>query len=713
MSDFKKRFDLLFEEGKKAVSARSSSAAIAELFGGDQNKTNHDLIENQYKYVKRGWSYAAVRPIAARLAEQHLRMARRTTGATKSLGDEFPRWMKHVYGNNVDLVESHPLLTLIEMPNEYMTGWALMWATAMSLQATGMAHWWFKSATELWFVPAQMMHPVSDSNGRRTGWRFGETESDSIPVPEKDVAFFYYPDPCSPLSATGPLQAASRPILSSDAIHESQYSGFMGGHMPDHAFILGPKVRVDGTKEIPELTKDHREELTARLRQMYGGPKNHGKFMLLDGMISEVKRLSMAPTEMDYMASSSLVQNEIIKMYGTPLVSMGGVETATRASALVAEDVFAKNVLNPTLQMFGQVLTAWLKRSELFSSVNKRSDLICFYDEICPTDPQEELRKFQVAYDRGIIGDNEFRMRVLHMPPKAGTTGDVARINAALATVPVAPSQQSTSLSRSSPDILAKARSQWAGAFRSAESAIKSAASLALGELNREIIESATRGDFQWSTMQTSRFSEKLKDSLKKSIAAAGRAGMAAEVALAKEARVVQKSYLDDIMFGDERGRYMRSYVDELLGQPYWDDVVSGYMDEVSSLIRQAGRDGLSSREITETLIRDLPNMSESRAERIAITEATGAVNAGAHSTRLSVASMVSHIEWSSLLDMETRGTRPSDRFSHVEMDGATVALGEDFNVGGELAPFPGHYSLSAANRVNCRCITLTHLNIP
>lgn len=713
MSDFKKRFDLLFDEGKKAVSVRGNAAAVAEIFGGDSKRPDHDLIENQYKYVKRGWAFASVRPIGARLAERHLRMARRVTQSPKSRGNEFPVWVKQVYGQNVELIDRHPLLSLIESPNQFMTGWALMWLTAMSLQATGKAHWWFKSAEELWFVPAHMIFPVINDKGRRTGWKIGENETNSLPVDEEEIAYFYYPDPCSPMEACGPLQAASRPILSSDAIHESQYCGFMGGHMPDHAFILGPKVRVDGTKEVPELTKDQREELTARLRQMYGGPKNHGKFMLLDGMISEVKRLSMAPTEMDYMASSKLVQDEIIKMFGTPLVSMGGVETATRASALVAEEVFATNVLNPTLQMFGQVLTAWLKRSKLFSDVNKQSELICFYDEIRPTDTQEELRKYQIAYDRGIIGDDDFRMHVLHMPPKADGSGRVARINAALATVPVAPSEPATRLSRATSDILVKAKTQWSAAFSMGEKSIKSSVMAVFRSLNEELIAAGESGSFVWSTLQTSSFSEKLKNSLRKALADAGRHGMAVEVALAKDFGVVEKSVLDEIMYGDNRSLYMRSYVDDLLRLPYWDGIVPGYMDEVQSLIRQAGRDGLSTREITESLMSSLPHLSEARAERISLTEATGAVNAGAHSTRLSVAPLISHVEWSTLLDMNTRGARPDDRFNHMAMDGQTVELGQDFNVGGELAPFPGHYSLSAGNRVNCRCITLTHLRIP
>lgn len=708
MSEFKERFKMFFEMGQKAASARSSSAVVAELFGGDTRTSDRDIVENQEKYIKRGWQFAASRPIAARLAERHLRVAMKSVAPAKKISrDSLPTWVKQQYTTDMDMVADHDILRVIEAPNPYYTGWHLKYATALSLQATGKAFWWFKEANEVWYCPASAMTPNYGEGGRRSGWTLKVGAGSEIDITEDRVAYFFYPDPGNPLEACGPLQAASRPVLSSDAIHEAQYTGFMGGQMPDHAFVLGEKVRPDGSKERPELQKTQYEELSNRFKTMFGGPRKRNNFILLDSMISDVKKLSMTPSEMDYLSSSKLVQDEIIKMIGTPLVSMGGVETATRASALVAEEVFGTNVLNPTLQMIGQVLTNFVRRSSLFQG---SENLICYFDEIHPTDTQEELRKYQIAYDRGIIDDDDFRVHVLRMPPKANGAGKVARINAALATVPVGPAQTPVSLSmarREASPVSVKTRGAWARAFQDGEIAIKNAVQEVFIELQDEMVDSVQRGERDLLLVQESMFAAKLSQALRKSLIAAGRMGADNAVALSGSKSV------SPAIFGGGRDAYLLQYVDEVANKPWWSLAISEIMDETRELIRAAGNDGFSTREITDYLIETIPDLTEYRAERIALTEATGAVNAGAHSTRLSMASMVAEVEWSAVLDMETRGTRADDRFNHVAMNGVRVPFGEDFDIGGESAPFPGHHSLSAANRINCRCITLTHLRIP
>ena len=52
------------------------------------------------------------------------------------------------------------------------------------------------------------------------------------------------------------------------------------------------------------------------------------------------------------------------------------------------------------------------------------------------------------------------------------------------------------------------------------------------------------------------------------------------------------------------------------------------------------------------------------------------------------------------MLDNDTRE-------DHVEANGQVVGPGAMFVVGGEEAPYPGHWSLSAQERINCRCTIL------
>jgi hypothetical protein len=41
---------------------------------------------------------------------------------------------------------------------------------------------------------------------------------------------------------------------------------------------------------------------------------------------------------------------------------------------------------------------------------------------------------------------------------------------------------------------------------------------------------------------------------------------------------------------------------------------------------------------------------------------------------------------------------------SHVASNGVTVPIKENFTAGNSSAPWPGHWSLPAQERLNCRC---------
>jgi len=97
-----------------------------------------------------------------------------------------------------------------------------------------------------------------------------------------------------------------------------------------------------------------------------------------------------------------------------------------------------------------------------------------------------------------------------------------------------------------------------------------------------------------------------------------------------------------------------------------------------------------------EQRVRDLfADMSETRAARIARTEATPAANFGKMQAFRRAGARTKW--WLSQRDERVR-------LDHVDADGQVRPLGEPFVVGGELAMFPGDPNLSPGNRINCRC---------
>jgi len=95
----------------------------------------------------------------------------------------------------------------------------------------------------------------------------------------------------------------------------------------------------------------------------------------------------------------------------------------------------------------------------------------------------------------------------------------------------------------------------------------------------------------------------------------------------------------------------------------------------------------------------------------IARTEITNALNGGIHAVQQDLAKdgLVSGSEWLTVGDGDVRGSDPQDSHDHVSANHQKVKAGEDFTVSGESAPWPGHHTLSAGNRINCRC---THVSL-
>jgi hypothetical protein len=617
---------------------------------------------------------------------------------------------------------------VVNDPNPLMVQWMLMWITAFSLEATGKSHWWFyrkDGRTTVWPVPTHWVIPGPEG----VGWflRPDGHQGDPIPVDWDTMAVFYLPDAGNPTQAVSALSAADRSILSDDAIHESQYHGFQAGHMPDHAFIVGEKEDSDGIKRRPELTKEQREELNLRLRQLYGGPRRHGRHILLDGLITDVKRLTMAPTEMDYIGSMKPIEREIEKIFGVNPIMMGEVEGANRASATVADDIFLSNVVNPLLAMIGQVLTAFIGRCPLFTD----KKVVAYYEEIVARDPELEQKDWQFAFDRGMVDINTYLVHRLGLPPhKEG--GDIGRINITMIDVPVGKKRDEKppkpvvvgadddevdddEEADDEPVADAEKSMRFKALYGDLFQRTHEREELRLGAAMESFLKRQARafsdlveaGENSANTIYRAEdWHAKMMDELSVALKRIAFAGAGVEESVVK---AFTKDTRDSLFGLDGRSAaWIDQYLKELLSQPYWMDVGDGIEQDLDRLLRQFTEQGMDSRAMADAMVEEFDGLSVTRAQRIARTETTGAMNAGAHAARAELADtgLFSGQEWNSILDTETRGFDPDDRFDHVAMDGQIVGLSDNFNISGESAPFPGHYSLSAANRISCRCFS-------
>lgn len=144
--------------------------------------------------------------------------------------------------------------------------------------------------------------------------------------------------------------------------------------------------------------------------------------------------------------------------------------------------------------------------------------------------------------------------------------------------------------------------------------------------------------------------------------------------------------------------------IETILARPYWPEI----NDTTRRLLVSAFEEGISAGESLYELamrVEDVLDQGQNtiRGLLIARTETTGALNAGhlAAQKRLAQLGVLAKKEWFAVIDIHTRDT-------HIDAHGQQVPVNDNFQVGSESAPYPGHYGLSGAERCNCRCTSLS-----
>jgi hypothetical protein len=145
---------------------------------------------------------------------------------------------------------------------------------------------------------------------------------------------------------------------------------------------------------------------------------------------------------------------------------------------------------------------------------------------------------------------------------------------------------------------------------------------------------------------------------------------------------------------------------------PYWRTQLARTNTEIDRILDPLGRPGTAAREHARlhdarvrvlqadraTLVRHLDaerSYWQTRAERIARTETTGAYGAGSE-----YALQQEHVACKEWLATRDARTRPE----HAAADGQVVKVGHPFSVGGFQAQHPGAANLPPELSVHCRC---------
>jgi hypothetical protein len=145
--------------------------------------------------------------------------------------------------------------------------------------------------------------------------------------------------------------------------------------------------------------------------------------------------------------------------------------------------------------------------------------------------------------------------------------------------------------------------------------------------------------------------------------------------------------------------------------QSYWEDIAATTAGDANRILEAGLQDGLSIRDIAARLRESLgEEYYKNRAVNIARTEAGNALNGA----RRGVIDQLKEDlgdrvpmrpVWLSVLGNTTRDT-------HADLDGVPADGNGMWRLSGYEIPWPGHFSLPASERCNCRCSIFTELGL-
>jgi len=732
----------VFRHRAAVPSRQSLMAGGGVVLGESQLSTGlfgEGAVEREMYGHYRGWTYAAIRPIAQTIAGQPVGVGRelgpmeRPRSGRLATKASLPGWLKQA---EVEQYETHPLLDAIANPNPVMTRWHLLYILIASLEIAGEHLWWIVAGEDgpvIWPVPSLWFEPVHRDRKPFAAWSItpgGQGEPEEIPNDE--VVYFHYPDLADPLGCTSPAMTQSRAMSADEAMQDAQANTFLNAPFPKHALVVGDVTEDGENLGRPVLEHGQRQQLYAEFKRLYTQTAQYGLPIILDRLIHDIKPLSNKPNEMDFTDSGKVTKDRIFLGHGTNPVIAGEIEKVNRASSYAARRHFADHTVNPKIELVSEVLTRSL--GPIVAVEGER--LRVWIEPYVPDDRDERRRDLDLAAKYGSVTKDELRGALTHLNLEPMDGGD------AVAAPPMPlPAVVSSGKSADEPPDISMALDQearvkaWLKAHSRHEAGLLEAVHTlfleqrdsvtarlyeVLGELEKA---AGDAGGLVEVIFDPDEWEERLVEVCRPHLERAAAVGAVRTMEQVKATKAGPSA--EELMV--ELTPAVRAKIDgeleTLLSRPYWPDVQQTTRAKLAATLSEGVQNGESLHYLAAR-VGDAPTVpvvdpgvfppgtvfgtnavlgseaSRRRALLIARTEVTGALNCGqaAQQEQLFNDGVTDGMEWMAIIDQYTRG-------SHAALNGARAPgdypVGK-WDVGGHVAPYPGHHSLPAAERCNC-----------
>lgn len=304
----------------------------------------------------------------------------------------------------------HPLIRLLYKPNSQQTWRDLMRWTVGYREVTGNAFWYIQPAASgrpyAIFVldPRRMRAQYNDDSPTPdeevTKWLYTTPFGFQMEFSPDEIVSFPHFSPYSQVIGIGPMQAA-RIEQENDLLAQE----FNNKTLKNGAMLSG----ILSTDQ--QLTDETAERVRKNWHDAYEGKDNYGKTAVLEAGL-KYERLSLTLEDMAFYDGREDARKAIMQIFRVPPMLLGTSDTITRANAEASIYSFAAMKIKPMLdEIFERINMMVLPKFGLDPMRDKLE-----FSNVVPEDKELQLKMDTELNKIDAITDNEIRSR-RNLPP--------------------------------------------------------------------------------------------------------------------------------------------------------------------------------------------------------------------------------------------------------------------------------------------------------
>lgn len=355
---------------------------------GDNKLSSNTTISNKLLMANKGWVYRNNDAIAQEVSKIEFELY--TLGLSKG---------EIVYNE----IESHPLLDLLDRPNEETTKSDAMYILQSHKKLTGDAFWVklrdgkgqvvalrtlppdkvkliLQSPTEKDPTVIQAYNYVDKIDGQEINVKYNP----------KDIIHFKKPNPNNPFRGIGAVEPLAETIDLDNLTDQTTLSFLKKGAIQNFALTTDSKI-----------TDDQLKRLKAEMRATTNGQQNAYNTPIFGGGLKPVD-ISYSSKDQEFLAKSEWYRDKIMYIFGNTKASLGMVEDVNRASFEGSNIGWLRNTVKPDMEAIINTLNEFL--------VPEFGDnIVLGMKDPVPEDRADDVLEASDLYKNGIIMRSEAR----------------------------------------------------------------------------------------------------------------------------------------------------------------------------------------------------------------------------------------------------------------------------------------------------------------